>query len=87
MLCGTLFWKPPPFGVLYNTPGTPSPCVHNLATNTAPFSQSASHLGTTHTFFIDAENEGRGFANTFNTMQVEEAKHLAVALFEVQQAT
>lgn len=73
MLCGTLFWKPPLFGVLYDTPGTPGPCVHNLASSTATFSQSASHLGATHAFFFDTENEGQGFANTFNTMQVKEA--------------
>lgn len=91
MLSRVLFWKPPLFRVLYDTPGIPGPCVHHSATNTATFSQSAFHLGTVHAFFFDAENEGRGFANTFNTMQVKEVKHLAVALFvaesEVQQAT
>lgn len=73
---GFYFWKPLLFGVLYGTPSIPVPCIHNLGTNTATFSQSASCLDTTHAFFFDVENEGQGFANTF-----KEAKHLPAALF------
>lgn len=53
----------------------------------ATFSQSASHLGTTHAFFMDIANEGQGCANTFNTMPVKEAKHLSAALFLAERET